>query len=797
MRLRIMHRVSDDTRSAIAAAREHAEGGNWVASRLMHTHLDDLENHASTSPLLKEDILVAFLYQPRVRLQRRGPRETVPPIGRGTIVPDRLARRFVAAGVAFESALKIPVRMLGLAGLRPERLTDSEIEKLLIQDFGAKLRDDHLLIPDWKTARSRVYVSDRLHAAISVRGFPAQASFGGAVGVGLTTLPFEASVTLEVEHPSSSPPSGVSSANFMRLSTTDDSQAAGSERQISQHLAMALAGRQESFGSGMPLDSLDNALSALADTSVDLNTAITIVVSADEAGELGRRVEAVVGIVRGLGIENISITQDARMAASQIASAHPCGLRNELPLRVRSQEIASALPLYGRWRGFHRSAMLLRDILGRVVSYDPFPPELANRNTVVAGAAGSGKSFGVLITDVIPHAARSNAEIFLLDCSGSYRHVVEALEGVLVQPGARDRSLQINPFDFCVPVESLSVDVRERIRQWREYFAIEFLLDLLECREPRMRDAVTVAVHHLYAAGKLTRPRLRDFYEFLGHHSWPDQTWRQYALRACDTLRDYVVLLEGEEGAYAHIFDTDAVPRLENPVIGFDLQAVRPEFKLHRLAAATCLAAMGERMLLQDGRERLIVLDEIWPLIDGDDSWVSSRLARKIWEMAPAVRARCIAVTQSIHDLRENSARFLLEGSPSLRVLAHAGRVPDAASLRALGIHHPDVVSMFQIKPGHFSDMLVHHRGKASTVIRLSPPPLLYWVATSQPADLAELAQYRERYERERGLPLLAVLAILARDLPHGVVDSSRPVPMREAEALAYGTRFLNALRQA
>lgn len=76
--------------------------------------------------------------------------------------------------------------------------------------------------------------------------------------------------------------------------------------------------------------------------------------------------------------------------------------KNDLPFapieqirgkRIKTNNLADFLPLYGPRRGDDDPVVILHNRLGGLVSFNPFDPKLPNYNALVTGSSGAGKSF--------------------------------------------------------------------------------------------------------------------------------------------------------------------------------------------------------------------------------------------------------------------------------------------------------------------------------------------------------------------------------------------------------------------
>src|SRR5690606_30592269 len=87
--------------------------------------------------------------------------------------------------------------------------------------------------------------------------------------------------------------------------------------------------------------------------------------------------------------------------------------------RMKTNNLADFLPVYGPREGDRDPAVIFRNRLNGLVGYDPFDPGLTNFNILCTGASGSGKSF--LNNAILLQEMARNLRVYIIDIGGSYR----------------------------------------------------------------------------------------------------------------------------------------------------------------------------------------------------------------------------------------------------------------------------------------------------------------------------------------------------------------------------------------
>jgi hypothetical protein len=113
-----------------------------------------------------------------------------------------------------------------------------------------------------------------------------------------------------------------------------------------------------------------------------------------DAGEkkLNREVREVLSRFRSLnGAEGLEESVGAWKVTKGSLPGAPVNL--ERARKVKTNNLADFLPVYGPREGDEDPAVIFRNRLNGLVSFNPFDPGLPNYNSLVTGSSGAGKSF--------------------------------------------------------------------------------------------------------------------------------------------------------------------------------------------------------------------------------------------------------------------------------------------------------------------------------------------------------------------------------------------------------------------
>jgi conjugal transfer ATP-binding protein TraC len=95
--------------------------------------------------------------------------------------------------------------------------------------------------------------------------------------------------------------------------------------------------------------------------------------------------------------------------------------------KIKTNNLADFLPVYGPREGDDDPAVIFRNRLNGLISFNPFDPGLPNYNSLVTGSSGAGKSF--LNNCILLQELARGLRVFIIDIGGSYKKLTEALGG--------------------------------------------------------------------------------------------------------------------------------------------------------------------------------------------------------------------------------------------------------------------------------------------------------------------------------------------------------------------------------
>lgn len=408
--------------------------------------------------------------------------------------------------------------------------------------------------------------------------------------------------------------------------------------------------------------------------------------------------------------------------------------------------LAHLLPVYGSFQGTPSPDLLLMNRRGEPITFSFFDSEVAPHG-VIAGVSGSGKS--VLANALIGSVVRRGASVFVLDRGNSYRKLAGLLGGsYLAFDPVHPRS--INPCGSGLDEEKqlfLTDIVAEMCTQGQRELSV------------KERALVGRAITRAFAAAGRREVLLSDLQGELLRDPEPG-------------ARDLGICLEAfcGEGPYAGFFDRPCALDLDAPLTVFELGDVAKRRDVAGVILMALIHNITRFAALHLERAKYLLVDEAWTLLRSANT---AQFLEDVLRTYRKLNASAVMITQQVGDFEGRTGEAIRANAPNRIFLRQTPETVQAMErLLDLAPAEKKLLAGLVTVKGRFSEMLVS-TPSTKGVARLAPDPLLYWIATSDPADNSELQVLVERHRAA------------------GSADPAREA-VREA-----ATRWPNGIRQA
>lgn len=416
---------------------------------------------------------------------------------------------------------------------------------------------------------------------------------------------------------------------------------------------------------------------------------------------------------------------------------------------VNSFNAATLMHVQGDWAGSeaNRGGPLLVSRRGQLASIDLFDTS-SNYNFVVIAASGSGKSF--FANELAVDFLARNGMVRIFDVGRSYKRFASVMGGAILE-FSPDNPQSLNPFSGINThgdLWELMPMLKSLIRQ------MAFPLTDDDSFETQFNWEYAAIEQAITAAWELNREDcgLEHVYYWMAEQE--DKRYQDLAFQ----LHSFAV------GRYAAWFNGPRQVELNNDLIIVELEDLEVDPDLQAVVMTLMIHQITKDMYLSDPerkRPKLLLVDEGWRLL-GDKQ--SGGFISKAFRTVRKYRGSAGAITQSFADFAASAAaraalenatwQFVLKQKPSSIDFAASQKwLPDDKLFTDL------LKTVNSDGPQGFSEIFVQGEN-GQGVYRFVTDRHSYWMYTTNPKDLATLAEVQHKF----GFDLMQAVDHLARE---------------------------------
>lgn len=616
---------------------------------------------------------------------------------------------------------------------RTQEFVPSELEKA--PELSEPSPREQLVFSDLIQGTDSFYLDGYYHRVVTLKTLP-EVTHSALISK-LTTLPFHYLLSVQVRVPEQS----------KELSSLQ------AKRRMAHSMSASTGGRATDLESEAKLHSTEELLRELINTGQKIfYFQAGILLKGRTRDEIDIQTKTVLSRFRELnGAEGIAETVAGfKVFKTLLPAGNTTAVR---PKRIKTDNLADFLPVYQNWEGDGKPVCVFRNRMSGLVSYDPFDSKLPNYNCLVTGSSGAGKSF--LNNCILLQYLTQEPLVYVIDIGGSYRKLCEFMGGqyIEISPPKDGTSHQaINP--FLLP-EGATEPSPQKIK-----FLISLLESILTDEEgDKLRkldkSLLEESIMKTYSRCLSARmPRLSDFAATLESSDGQNAS----------TLKNFARMLYPWTGnrPYGRLLDAENALNLNADMVVFDLKSLSSYPDLQSTMILIITDFILGKVEGIAGKRKQILMDECWELLKskGASSFMEY-CARTLRKTGSGITF----ITQGLEEIeRSPIGPAILNNTATKFILMQRGDLEPIRKTLKLNEQEMALISSLRQQKGSFSEAFLIANEKRS-VIRVVPTSVEYWLATSDAADNALLAQVRERY-KERTLP--EIVHWLATHFPKG-----------------------------
>ena len=408
------------------------------------------------------------------------------------------------------------------------------------------------------------------------------------------------------------------------------------------------------------------------------------------------------GVWRGLGfdlqedtfisLQSLLLSLPMTYTRSMQAEAKVAGREG---LKTTSNAIHLA-PLLAEWEGLGEPLIPLFGRRGQTMGIDLFANPSGNYNACVVGTSGSGKS--VFMNELAMGYLGAGARVWIIDVGRSYENLCRQLGGQYIE-FTSDSGLCLNPFSL---VSDLDQDM-EMLKP-----VIAQMISHHEALPQYELSQLDIAIRQVWyeAQGQGRRPTLTELAEYL-KTACKDEEGK------CDPrVRNMGIQLFPftQDGTHGRWFDGPANVRFDADLVVLELEELKSKKDLQSVILLLLMYLITNEIYLsrEDGRRKVVIIDEAWDLMSG----TSGEFIEAGYRRARKYKGAFVTGTQGIDDYYRNEAAmaalnnadwlFMLRQKPeSIKALEANNRLVLSAGMR-------QQITTLNTEAGHYSEIFVY-----------------------------------------------------------------------------------------
>ncbi len=529
------------------------------------------------------------------------------------------------------------------------------------------------------------------------------------------------------------------------------------KRRMAHSLAASTSNRVNDLESESRLSQTTNLIREIIETGQKIFQAELMIVL---------RAESTAQALKTLNFQTKEILSRFKMLSGSEGIQESVGawkvFKSDLPLapisfvrskRMKTNNLADFLPLYGPSSGDNKPMCLLSTRLDGIYSFNPYDPKLTNYNMLVTGSSGSGKSFAnnFLMLQQIARGTR----VFIIDIGGSYRKMTELLGGQYFEINLSD-TYAINPFDLPDPSVAPSGERLKGLVSILEQMVVDEGEKLSRLDRVQLEQGLTEIFNSARENKNPKSPHLSDFA-------------RLCAKSNDDSLKRIGKLLFPWVGdtPYGRLLDRDGRIKVDAPVVAFDLKGLSQHPDLQSVMILILTNFILDQVERDRSTQKRVIIDEAWELLKSPaaSSFMeySARTFRK-------TGSGISFISQGLDEFINSAVGpAIINNTATKLIMLQKGNTKILSDTLKLNSQELRLIQSLEQRKGQFSEGFLME-GESRAVVRIRPSPLEYWISTSDARD----NEYIQN-QMVAGQTLEKAIAKAAETLPFGVAMSDIP----------------------
>ena len=253
-------------------------------------------------------------------------------------------------------------------------------------------------------------------------------------------------------------------------------------------------------------------------------------------------------------------------------------------------------------------------------------------------------------------------------------------------------------------------------------------------------------------------PLLGDIENCLRHYEFSDDEDKKKAYQFAKELTLFT------QGEYGKILNRKGRFDFDSRFTVFDLRKIARYPELQEILLFIIPFAL-KRKFENLGIKKILVLDECWELLKEAEG---TELVEVFYRTARKLNAGVLSISQNPEDFLDAKIAGVMINNSPIKYILRLKKSHEKLALFGLNENEIQAAREIEVKPGFYSEVFIKFDDR-SVIAKVEASPLEYWIATTDPEDLAVEMKLRNQNPE---MPDLEFFETLAREFPNGIAKS-------------------------
>ena len=397
-------------------------------------------------------------------------------------------------------------------------------------------------------------------------------------------------------------------------------------------------------------------------------------------------------------------------------------------------------PVQAEWKGTGTPAVLFKSRKGQIQCFNLFDGS-EGFNAIIAGQTGAGKSLATL--DIINSylSVPSISNIWIIDVGESYKELCRKMNGLYLD-FREDGDFVINPFSDCTDLREdmdLFIALISKMAKPTE--------NVNDTEKAVIEEAIRLTF--LEYGNETNIDRLIETLQTMATNSDGEFPKKNAATVIATNLFRW-----STQGSYGKYFNGKNNIDLGHKMVVLELKNLSHREDLRNVVLMVIFYHISKVIYIDDdkSKKKLLIFDEAWQFFD---DYKIAKFIEKAYRTFRKHGSAAVTVTQAVDDFYKNESTreimfqasnwLLLKQKPeSINRLRREERV-------ILNDHEFEALENIRTVKGKYSEIFfVTPMGRG--IGRLIVPPSLYWIYTTDAAEVSKRKDMIEQFGSEEGI---------------------------------------------